>query len=486
MSRSKTSLSPGYQAFLAAIIDEPDPAATAAFAASILGEDTGYPNETCDEKGRRATGGSQPSTPSARDLFIAAVLREHNFNPNEPRDERGRWTTGGPLEDWINAVMRGDPAVLGTPGSSRDDHDAWLDAIRGLGPKTSGGLIDNQPNWDKPGARPDIQPNWDKPGARPDNQPNWDRPGARPDIDNMVYDTKRDDPRYRLEPCAASADDAPFMSDQQYNRIVENARRDNPPDPDGTPADKKAVTIAILVETQPGEAIGHTAIAISKPGVGFDPAKMRFYDFGPADHKNPADLRPVAGAPWWGSQARDYKATTETGAGVPATSPKLSDVLRDLPALSGGSDVHMVVTQVTADQGRNIEAFWKNTMYHVQPDGQPNVPEMPKYTFDNSPTTYNCTSSTYSSLLAASNGGAGDVLGWALARKVADFTKVQAANPSMFLNLLTDQTPYPKGSGLKRTAGNTSVPVSEFEWTPAKSKAQGNQPRWVQVLPDRK
>ena len=93
--RPKPPLSPSCQAFLAAILDEPDHAGAAAFAASILGEDTGYPNEACDENSRRSTGGSQPSTPSARDVFIAAVLREHNFDPNEPRDERGRWTTGG-------------------------------------------------------------------------------------------------------------------------------------------------------------------------------------------------------------------------------------------------------------------------------------------------------------------------------------------------------------------------------------------------------
>ena len=62
--------------------------------------------------------------------------------------------------------------------------------------------------------------------------------------------------------------------------------------------------------------------------------------------------------------------------------PKLSDILRDLPHLSLDvdekthvatlNDVHMVVTQVTAEQGANIEAFWKNTMYAMK-NGKPNI-----------------------------------------------------------------------------------------------------------------
>ena len=80
------------------------------------------------------------------------------------------------------------------------------------------------------------------------------------------------------------------------------------------------------------------------------------------------------------------------------------------------------------------------------------------------PTTYNCTSSTYDSLLAASNGNAGSVLGLPLIRKLAG--KGKAANPSMFLNLLMGKAPY-IGSGLKgRTAGpKLGSPVDEYEWT---------------------
>jgi hypothetical protein len=56
---------------LAAILDRPTRADTAAFVATILGEDD-------------RTGGA---------VSAAELLRE--FNPDEPRDWRGRWTTGG-------------------------------------------------------------------------------------------------------------------------------------------------------------------------------------------------------------------------------------------------------------------------------------------------------------------------------------------------------------------------------------------------------
>ena len=162
--RPKPPLSPGYQAFLAAILDEPDHAGAAAFAASILGEDTGYPNEPCDEKGRRATGGSQPSTPSARDVFIAAVLREHNYNPNEPRDERGRWTTGGPHEAWVQAVMRGGPVSPEISGDIDAARNLFMNAAMRHARAGSAGPLDDLVV--KPGDvfRPQNMPFFDKPG----------------------------------------------------------------------------------------------------------------------------------------------------------------------------------------------------------------------------------------------------------------------------------------------------------------------------------
>ena len=169
----------------------------------------------------------------------------------------------------------------------------------------------------------------------------------------------------------------PFMSDKDYNYIVRVAQNDNPRDPD-TPAAKlfPTVTIAVLVEIdakKPLTGIGHTGIAISEEGVGFDPAHMRYYDFGPKEHKSEFSLTAVDGGPWWYKMTRGYDEANQKATGSMVANPKLSDILRDLPRLSLDvdekthvatlNDVHMVVTQVTADQGANIEAFWKNTIY---------------------------------------------------------------------------------------------------------------------------
>ena len=140
----------------------------------------------------------------------------------------------------------------------------------------------------------------------------------------------------------------------------------------------------------------------------------------------------------------------------------------------------MVVTQVTAEQGANIGQFWRKTMYKVKPNGQPDIPHMPKYAFDNAPPgTYNCTGATYDSLLAASRGGAGSVLGLPLLRELLG--KARAANPSMFLKLLLAHLPY-IGNGLRRTAGPNlnKRPVNEYEWTTTTDKngTRGQQQHW--------
>ena len=126
MSRSKPSLSPGYQAFLAAILDEPDHAGAAAFAASILGEETGY--------------------------------------PNEPRDEKRRWTTGDPHEDWINAVMRGGPVSPETSGDIDAARNLFMNAAMRHARAGSAGPFDDLVV--KPGDvfRPQTLPFLDKPG----------------------------------------------------------------------------------------------------------------------------------------------------------------------------------------------------------------------------------------------------------------------------------------------------------------------------------
>ena len=105
---------------------------------------------------------------------------------------------------------------------------------------------------------------------------------------------------------AAAVEGTRFMPDTDYDGILKVAQQDNPPDPAGTPANKAAVTIAIIVEIDaknPLTGIGHTGIAIGVPGGGFDPANMEYYDFGPAHTKDTTNPNPVPGSPWWDIQA---------------------------------------------------------------------------------------------------------------------------------------------------------------------------------------
>ena len=265
--------------------------------------------------------------------------------------------------------------------------------------------------------------------------------------------------------------EVPFMSDTDYNGVIRTAQKTNP----ATPGNNNVTTRAVIVEKAGGIlGIGHTGIAISTPGAGFSPARMEYYDFGPLGSKTGAMRRKpltlkVKGDRWWDNNARGYNAAAGKATGAKIADAKLSDILRDLPSLCGGTDVYMVVTQVTAAQAANIEAYWKNTMY---------TNPMPKYSFANLPTALNCTSSTYNSLLAAEKGNAGSVLGLTAIRKFASFTKTQAANPSKFWKfLLGDSWPLYKGTGLRRTAGDTAKPVDCYEWT--SSNVQNKKQRWV-------
>ncbi len=74
--------SPSLDSFLAAVIDKPDRAGAAAFAAVIVDEDdSASVGAACDER------------EAASAAFAAAILRE--YDPDQPRDERGRWTAAG-------------------------------------------------------------------------------------------------------------------------------------------------------------------------------------------------------------------------------------------------------------------------------------------------------------------------------------------------------------------------------------------------------
>jgi hypothetical protein len=147
----------------------------------------------------------------------------------------------------------------------------------------------------------------------------------------------------------------PFMSDKDYNGIINTAQQNNPP----TPGNNNVVTIAIIIETEGGIfGIGHTGIAISTPGAGFAPQKMQYYDFGPAPGgKDTINPKSVHGDTWWDHKAREYNLITGEATGARVADADLSDILRDLPRLSRGNDVYMVVTQVTAAQADNIVAF---------------------------------------------------------------------------------------------------------------------------------
>jgi hypothetical protein len=111
-SRYGASLTTGE--FLAAITDQPDPAATAAFAAAISGEGhwlSGAEFATAilggDGPGRSGRPARRVPLGELLDAIQfgppgdcqADALHEAGFNPDEPRDERGRWTTGGAAGD---------------------------------------------------------------------------------------------------------------------------------------------------------------------------------------------------------------------------------------------------------------------------------------------------------------------------------------------------------------------------------------------------
>jgi hypothetical protein len=102
MDSSKSYASPSHGEFLAAILDESNPANTAAFAAAIL--------DSRDPAGAAA--------------FAACILGEHNFNPDEPRDERGRWTTGGSNGKSEDELRKEAEKALGPTGPTPTDEDA--------------------------------------------------------------------------------------------------------------------------------------------------------------------------------------------------------------------------------------------------------------------------------------------------------------------------------------------------------------------------
>ncbi len=103
MEESRRGVSPGCEEFLAAILDKPNPADGAAFA--------------------------------------AAVLRE--YNPDEPRDAWGRWTTGGSSGGSTKTTVplgRGKPHAQGGhaqwPADRESDKKSLQDMLRSLGPTT--------------------------------------------------------------------------------------------------------------------------------------------------------------------------------------------------------------------------------------------------------------------------------------------------------------------------------------------------------------
>ena len=183
MSRSKPSLSPGYQAFLAAILDEPDHAGAAAFAASILGEETGY--------------------------------------PNEPRDEKRRWTTGDPHEDWINAVMRGGPVSPETSGDIDAARNLFMNAAMRHARAGSAGPFDDSV----------VKPGFPS-GAI--NLPYQEKPGSPPPYDYLPYQEKPGDFNSRIELCMAPPDAPPDPSPGLGNTVIAA--------PDGKDATKPTTT----------------------------------------------------------------------------------------------------------------------------------------------------------------------------------------------------------------------------------------------------
>jgi hypothetical protein len=275
--------------------------------------------------------------------------------------------------------------------------------------------------------------------------------------DENLYRYVANNPIEAVDP-KGLAEDRPFrfLNDADYNGLLRDAQRTNPATP-GT------VAIAVLVESERGQAIGHSAIAVGKPGAGFKPEEMEFYDFGPLDRKDVTITHPVPGARWWGLQTRECDPQTgkwvnmhrdsATGkwTGNYVDKPKLSHVLRDLLNLSKGSNVTILVTQVTPEQAKKIEDYWNRRVFRSDRD-KGTVRET-RYAYVNLPGTYNCTSAVANSLRAS---GAFDL---PIVSKLTE--PLAPANPSLFVKQLRGEGIF-VGQALRRTAGNKDRPVDEF------------------------
>jgi hypothetical protein len=91
-------VSPETEAFLARVTGAPSRLDTAAFVAAITGQDA----------------------PARADTPGRTLFGEHNFNPNEPRDDRGRWTTGmGVAGQGGHSVSSDDSPYLSGPRRAR-------------------------------------------------------------------------------------------------------------------------------------------------------------------------------------------------------------------------------------------------------------------------------------------------------------------------------------------------------------------------------
>jgi hypothetical protein len=130
MAKSRYRASLTTEEFVAAITNQPAPAASAAFAAAILGEDHRLSGAEFaaailgeDRSGRSGRRAARVPILELLDVIPFSrsgawqtdMLREAGFNPDEPRDERGRWTKGGASGSQPGAGLF---SVANSPGSA--------------------------------------------------------------------------------------------------------------------------------------------------------------------------------------------------------------------------------------------------------------------------------------------------------------------------------------------------------------------------------
>jgi hypothetical protein len=129
-------VSPETEAFLARVTGAPSRLDTATFVAAITGQDA----------------------PARADTPGGTLFSEHNFNPNEPRDEHGRWTTGS-FDD--------SPASAAEPGHPRHGEGPSGMGIAAGGGHSSAGNGSAGPAWSPELA---ARTGWVNPKSVPDGR----------------------------------------------------------------------------------------------------------------------------------------------------------------------------------------------------------------------------------------------------------------------------------------------------------------------------